>query len=63
SGRVNYYHDLTPYGPATEYLVVPGEPDESVLLDILEATDMPPVATWREDSDLVTAVERWIIGL
>lgn len=62
-GRVNYYHDLTPYGPPTEYLVVPGEPDESVLLEILEETDMPPLATWREDTELTAAVEHWILGL
>lgn len=62
-GRVNYYHDLTPYGPATEYLVVPGEPDESVLLEILEATDMPPLATWRENTALTAEIERWILEM
>lgn len=62
-GRVNYYHDLTPYGPPSEYLVVPGEPDQSVLLEILERTDMPPVATWREDTEATSAIEHWILGL
>lgn len=62
-GRVNYYDDLTPYGPPTEYLVVPGDPDQSVLLDILAATDMPPVATWREDTALTEALGHWILGL
>lgn len=61
--RVNYYHDLTPYGPPSEYLVVPGEPDESVLLEMLENTDMPPVGVWREDTALTDAVRRWILGL
>jgi hypothetical protein len=61
--RVNYYDDLTPYGPPTEYLVVPGDPDASVLLDILKNTDMPPVATWRENRELTEAVQDWIEGL
>ena len=52
--------DLTPYGAAQEWLVIPGEPDESVLLDILDATDMPPVGVWREDTELTDAVELWI---
>lgn len=61
--RVNYYHDLTPYGPASEYLVVAGDPDQSVLLEILENTDMPPVGVWREDTELTDALRRWILGL
>jgi hypothetical protein len=60
NARVNYYDDLTPYGAAQEWLVIPGEPDESVLLDILDATDMPPVGVWREDTELTDAVELWI---
>ncbi len=63
SERVNYYNGLTPYGPPTEYLIIPGDPDASVLLDILENTDMPPAAVWRPDTTLIDSLEVWIAGM
>lgn len=61
--RVNYYDGLTPYGPPTEYLIIPGDTDSSVMLDILENTDMPPAAVWRPDNDLIDGLTAWIDGM
>lgn len=57
---VLYYNDHTPYEPPSEYLVVPGSAKTSVMLEILENTEMPPASVWRPDTDLIERLEDWI---
>jgi hypothetical protein len=41
-------------------LVEPGDPDNSALVGILEAMDMPPLAVWKVDEESVALIREWI---
>jgi hypothetical protein len=44
-------------------LVIPGDPDGSALVGMLEDSDMPPVAVWAPDTAAIATIRAWITGL
>lgn len=44
-------------------LLVPGDPDASALVGMLEDADMPPVGTWAPDTAAIATLRDWIAAM
>ncbi len=56
-----YYNDSSPWNPNLgDPLITPGDPDDSVVVSVMEEAIMPPVGVWIVDEEGIGAVRDWI---
>ncbi len=57
--HAEYWH-ANPNADDGQPLLVPGDPDASALVGMIEDADMPPLAVWEPDADAVALLRAWI---
>lgn len=59
-GVVAQYYQANPNLENGEPLIVPGEPEESAFIHLVERMKMPPLGVWEPDSARVELLEEWV---
>jgi glucose/arabinose dehydrogenase len=57
------YWNANPYENDGLPYVLPGDPDGSALVGMLEATDMPRLSVWEPDAEAITTIRTWIAAM
>ncbi len=57
---IRYYNDVNPFDRDNPLVIDPGNPEESMLITLVEEKDMPPLSVWTHDAETVELLEEWI---